>query len=47
MRGKLAKAPERLGMSSEEVDDLVAHLITKLELESPDQLVKWANKHGF
>ncbi|HEY9778487.1 MAG TPA: response regulator [Planktothrix sp.] len=47
MRGKLAKAAERLGLSQPEVDDLVSHLTTKLELESPDQLVKWAKKHGF
>lgn len=47
LRGKLAKAAERLGISDEELDDRVAGLVEKLELETPDQLVKWAKKHGF
>jgi DNA-binding NarL/FixJ family response regulator len=47
MRGKLAKAPERLGISQEELNDLVVHLTEKLELETPEQLMKWAKKHGF
>jgi DNA-binding NarL/FixJ family response regulator len=47
MRGKLAKAQDRLGVSEAELNDLVAHLTEKLELESADNLIKWAKKHGF
>jgi DNA-binding NarL/FixJ family response regulator len=47
MRGKLAKAPERLGISQAELADVVNHLTEKLELESPEQLIKWAQKQGF
>lgn len=47
MRGKLAKAPERLGISEEELMEVVAHLMEKLELGSPEALVKWAKKHSF
>ncbi|HEY9716768.1 MAG TPA: response regulator transcription factor [Trichormus sp.] len=47
MRGKLAKAPERLGISEMELQDVITHLSEKLEIETPEQLVKWAKKHGF
>ncbi len=47
MRGQLAKAAERLEISEAELSELVQHLADKLELESPEQLVKWAKKHGF
>ncbi len=47
MRGKLAKAQERLGITETELQDLISHLTEKLELESSDELVKWAKKHGF
>jgi len=47
MRGKLARAPERLGISELELEGLITHLREKLEIETPDQLVKWAKKHGF
>ena len=47
MRGKLLKAAERMGISEQELTDLVDHLVEKLELESPDKLLRWAKKHGF
>lgn len=47
MKGKLAKAAERMGLSEPEFEELVGHLTEKLELESPDKLLRWARKHGF
>lgn len=47
MRGKLAKAAERLGISEDELNEQVESLMLKIELETPEQLVKWAKKHGF
>jgi len=47
MRGTLKKAAERLSVSQSELDDVVGHLCEKLELASPDHLVRWAKKHGF
>lgn len=47
MRGTLNKAAERLSISQEELSDVVLHLCSKLELETPEHLVKWAKKHGF
>lgn len=47
MRGKLGKAAERLGISESELMEVVEGLMAKLELEKPEQLVKWAKKQGF
>ncbi|HEY9731667.1 MAG TPA: response regulator transcription factor [Drouetiella sp.] len=47
MRGKLNKAAERLGISEAELVEVVEGLMAKLELEKPEQLVKWAKKQGF
>lgn len=47
MRGKLAKAAERLEISESDLMEIVEGLMAKLELEKPEQLVKWAKKHGF
>ncbi|MFN8553369.1 MAG: response regulator transcription factor [Candidatus Obscuribacterales bacterium] len=47
MRGKLGKAAERLGISEAELMEVVEGLMAKLELEKPEQLVKWAKKQGF
>jgi DNA-binding NarL/FixJ family response regulator len=47
MRGKLALAAERMGISEAELGDLLDHLTEKLELESPEKLLRWARKHGF
>ncbi|MBS1953500.1 MAG: response regulator transcription factor [Cyanobacteria bacterium SZAS-4] len=47
MRGKLAKAAERLEISEADLMEIVEGLMAKLELEKPEQLVKWAKKHGF
>ncbi|HEY9788494.1 MAG TPA: response regulator [Candidatus Obscuribacterales bacterium] len=47
MRGTLAKAPERMGMSEEAFAKIVETLCEKLELDAPEKLVKWAKKHGF
>src|SRR5262249_532045 len=37
MRGKLAKAAERMGISDEELDEMIQPLMEKLELEEPEQ----------
>lgn len=47
MRGKIAKAAERMGLEETEFNGIIEQLSTKLELDSPDKLVKWAKKHGF
>lgn len=47
MRGKLSTAAERMGISQAELDDLIDHLVQKLELETPEALLRWAKKHGF
>lgn len=47
MKGKLSTAAERMGISQQELDDLLEHLVEKLELESPEKLLRWARKHGF
>lgn len=47
LRGKLAKAAERMGISEAELSETVEGLNAKLELSTPEQLVKWAKKHGF
>lgn len=47
MRGKLSTAAERMGLSQPELEDLLNHLVEKLELESPEKLLRWARKHGF
>ena len=47
MKGKLSKAAERMGIGEAELTELVEHLTEKLELESPDKLLRWARKHGF
>jgi len=46
-RGKLAKVAERLGMSEDELNQSIADLCEKLELDSANKLVRWAKKHGF
>lgn len=47
MRGKLARAAERLAMAQEDFAQIIGDLVDKLELSSPEQLVKWAKKQGF
>lgn len=47
VRGKVASAAERMGLSQDELDQLLEHLVAKLELETPEALLKWARKHGF
>ncbi len=47
MRGKLPKAAERLDMSEPDLMEIVEKLLAKLELNTPEQLIKWAKKHGF
>jgi hypothetical protein len=36
-----------MGIGEAELTELVEHLTEKLELESPDKLLRWARKHGF
>ena len=47
LRGKLAKAAERMAISEAELAEIVEGLNAKLDLSTPEQLVKWAKKHGF
>jgi len=47
MRGKLTTAAERMGISQEELNNTVNHLVEKLELDDSDKLLRWAKKHGF
>lgn len=46
-RGGLTKAPQRMGISLEDFYAILDHLCTKLEVEDPEKLVKWAKKHGY
>ena len=46
-RGKFSKAAQRMEISEEQLMEKVMVLTGKLELETPDHLVKWAKKHGF
>lgn len=46
-RGKFSKAAQRMGLSEEQLMSQVTELTVKLELETPDHLVKWAKKQGF
>ena len=46
-KGKLSTAAERMGITEVELNDIVNHLVEKLELESSDKLLRWAKKHGF
>lgn len=43
----LKKAAQRTGITQEALDEVINHLLEKLELEDAEQLVKWAKKHGF
>jgi hypothetical protein len=36
-----------MGISEYDLNKLLEILVEKLELESPDKLLKWAKKHGF
>ena len=47
MRGKLAKAAQRMGMEEDRLNSIVAALCDKVELDSSEKLIKWAKKHGF
>lgn len=46
-RGRLPQIAERMGISAEELNSVIEHLRSKLELASAPQLIKWAKKHGF
>ncbi len=46
-RGKFSKAAQRMGLSEEQLMSQVTELTVKLDLETPDHLVKWAKKQGF
>lgn len=46
-RGRLPQIAERMGVSEDELREILEHLSQKLELTSTAQLVKWAKKHGF
>ena len=46
-RGKFSKAAQRMGMSEGLLMLQVEALSIKLDLESPEHLVKWAKKQGF
>lgn len=46
-RGGLPKAAARMGLTEYDLNQLLFHLVEKLELESIDELTKWAKKNGF
>lgn len=46
-RGGASKAAERMGISEYDLHHMLEHLAEKLELSSPDKLLKWAKKHGY
>jgi two-component system nitrate/nitrite response regulator NarL len=46
-RGKFSKAAQRMGISEGLLMLQVEALSIKLDLESPEHLVKWAKKQGF
>jgi DNA-binding NarL/FixJ family response regulator len=46
-RGKFSKAAQRMEISEEQLMEQVQTLCEKLELPSPEHLVKWAKKQGF
>lgn len=46
-RGGIAKAAERMGLTEFDLNQLLLHLVDKLELESIEELAKWAKKNGF
>ena len=46
-RGGVPKAAERMGISEYDLNHIIQHLSDKLELESPEKLLRWAKKHGF
>jgi two-component system, NarL family, nitrate/nitrite response regulator NarL len=47
MKGRLNTAAERMGITQEELNNTVNHLVEKLELDDSDKLLRWAKKHGF
>ncbi len=47
MKGRLTTAAERMGITQEELNNTVNHLVEKLELDDSDKLLRWAKKHGF
>lgn len=46
-RGGLPKAAQRMGLTEYDLNQILFHLVDKLELESSDKLLRWAKKHGF
>jgi DNA-binding NarL/FixJ family response regulator len=46
-RGKFSKAAQRMGVSESEVLVRVTELCAKLDVATPEHLVKWAKKQGF
>lgn len=46
-KGGLPKAAERMGLTEYDLNQILYHLVDKLELESSDKLLRWAKRHGF
>lgn len=46
-RGGLPKAADRMGLTEYDLNQLLFHLVEKLELESIDDLTKWSKRNGF
>ena len=46
-KGKLPQIAERTGISENALNEMLLHLVEKLELGSTAALIKWAKKHGF
>jgi two-component system, NarL family, nitrate/nitrite response regulator NarL len=46
-RGGLARAAERMGISEVDLTPMLEHLCEKLEVKSPEHLLRWAKKQGY
>ncbi len=46
-KGGVAKAAARMGISEYDLDQILYHIASKLEIESTEKLAKWAKKQGF
>lgn len=46
-RGGIPKAAERMGLQEYDLNQILFHIGSKLEIDSIDKLAKWAKKNGF
>ncbi len=46
-RGGVPKAAERMGLTEYDLNQILFHIGSKLEIEEVDKLAKWSKKNGF